>query len=782
MWWAGKTPFSRTLSHLATLDDLAGRHEMAIQGFRDAYSRRFSNLAENGSDRLHGKAAILDRLGSAALLANRLAVARRAYGSALELYRQLDRSRDLAVTTGNLGWLELYGCAEGSSPCDPLAAVGHFDVAQAGINAEDHPDQWAIFLTGKARALRHAGRLEEAETTARKGLARVEALRMQELQPLLRTAFLARHHALYDELMTILMRRHRVEPGVGHDLRALGVAESGRARSLLERTLSEPGMARDAEELSPGPEDMSAAAELAKLRREVNDLEHRRLEKIDRLTCLHTVEPEKMAWHIEEIAELERRLNQLLLAAEDPQRTRRAPSPDSAPGLVAPAALQERLDPAALQERLDPAALQERLDPAALQERLDPAALQERLDPAALQERLDPAALQERLDAHTALLVYALGQETSFLWWIDRQITEVFDLPARSWLEPRVRQAHRALAESGQIRSEERQRAIDEMERELSHTLLGPVAERLASRRLVIFPDGVLHTLPFAALPHPTDGQSLVEHHETVTLPSIALWDVLERREAARAMDPAMAERHLLTVLADSVYSVHDQRLAGTTVTDDDLCSAPSALPETAKEAEYLGALVAPEQRREYLAFDANRQTFLSGALSFSRIVHLAVHGELNEARPELSYLELSRYDSMGRRLDSRVFTHELDDLTLHADLMVLSACNTGRGKVVQGEGVVGMAQAVLAAGASRALVSLWPVDDETTAELMRSFYQALLERGASPADALRQAQRAMRRNERRRGPFYWAGFVLVGDWRWPDGSSMATTLRAPAP
>jgi CHAT domain-containing protein len=167
------------------------------------------------------------------------------------------------------------------------------------------------------------------------------------------------------------------------------------------------------------------------------------------------------------------------------------------------------------------------------------------------------------------------------------------------------------------------------------------------------------------------------------------------------------------------------------------------------------------------LGFEARRQAILKGRLSAFQIVHLSVHGQLVFDRPELSSLMFSLVDQKGRPLDGRLFMHEIDDLNLPCELGVLSACNSARGRMIRGEGLVGLTRAVFLAGANRALVSLWFVHDEATAELMVRFYRALLHLGQPPAQALQTAQLGMLASERWWAPYYWAGFVLQGDWRW---------------
>ena len=150
------------------------------------------------------------------------------------------------------------------------------------------------------------------------------------------------------------------------------------------------------------------------------------------------------------------------------------------------------------------------------------------------------------------------------------------------------------------------------------------------------------------------------------------------------------------------------------------------------------------------------------------RFVHFATHGLLNSTHPELSGLVLlSRRSRDGRPQKGFLRAHEVYNLRLPADLVVLSGCKTGLGKDVKrrGDGGAG-ARLLIRRGAQRVAVSLWQVDDEATAELMSRFYTGMIRDGLAPAAALRAAQLELRNMSRWRAPFYWAGFVLQGEWR----------------
>ena len=171
-------------------------------------------------------------------------------------------------------------------------------------------------------------------------------------------------------------------------------------------------------------------------------------------------------------------------------------------------------------------------------------------------------------------------------------------------------------------------------------------------------------------------------------------------------------------------------------------------------------------QRLELLGAAASREAALGGGLARYRYVHFATHGILDTAYPELSGLVLSLVDRRGRPENGFLRAHEIADLRLAADLVVLSACRTALGKEIRGEGLVGLTRAFLDAGAEGVLVSLWQVEDRATAELMRRFYKGMLREGLPPPAALRRAQVSLWRERSWQAPSYWAGFSLQGEWR----------------
>jgi CHAT domain-containing protein len=156
----------------------------------------------------------------------------------------------------------------------------------------------------------------------------------------------------------------------------------------------------------------------------------------------------------------------------------------------------------------------------------------------------------------------------------------------------------------------------------------------------------------------------------------------------------------------------------------------------------------------------------LSADLAHYRIVHFATHGFVNDRHPDLSGLVLSLVDRQGNAQDGFLRLRDVYALHLPAELVVLSGCQTGLGEEIRGEGLVGLVRGFMYAGTPRVVASLWSVEDRATAALMSEFYRRLLGSSRPPAEALRQAQLAIRAQPRWRHPFYWAGFAFQGDWQ----------------
>jgi len=326
----------------------------------------------------------------------------------------------------------------------------------------------------------------------------------------------------------------------------------------------------------------------------------------------------------------------------------------------------------------------------------------------------------------------------------------------------------------------------------LSQMLLVPVANQLGQKRLLIIGDGALQSIPFAALPIPEttsppapslQGKGagglgftpLLVQHEIVTLPSASTLAVL--RNELKGRSPAAKT---VAVIADPVFSTKDDRFLSSQPQQSHTTTLPSEVKRSATdigvildrlkysrtEAETILSLVPATERSSALDFAASRATATSPDLAQYRMVHFATHGLLNNVHPELSGVVLSLVDEKGADTDGFLRLHDIFNLNLPAELVVLSACETGLGKDVQGEGLVGLTRGFMYAGAKRVVVSLWSVNDTATAELMKRFYQQMLEKGVNPVAALRAAQLEMLKSEQWKAPYYWAAFVVQGEWR----------------
>lgn len=320
--------------------------------------------------------------------------------------------------------------------------------------------------------------------------------------------------------------------------------------------------------------------------------------------------------------------------------------------------------------------------------------------------------------------------------------------------------------------------------------VFGKAAPELGDKRLLIVPDGGLQRVPFAMLPLPGSDEPLLARHEVVLAPSASALAALRARVAGRKAAPK-----LLAVFADPVFAASDPRAGGaagaaagagppaessrllTQLAEDDAGPSGSAaggavlniprLPYTAREAGEILRVAAGRSNLKAVGFDASRATALSGALSEYRFLHFATHGYLDAERPALSALVLSQMDAQHRPVDGFLRVNDIYNARLAADLVSLSACQTGLGKEVRGEGLMGLTRAFLYAGVPRVVVSLWNVNDRATASLMASFYEKMLRGGERPSQALREAQLELRKQKRWSSPYFWAAFVQQGDWQW---------------
>lgn len=664
-------------------------------------------------------------------------------------WRQQEKSQALATTTQALRLWQALGYRNGEAWT--LVELGFIHAYSGAPQKAQEPLQRALQLfreignrSGEAQALyglayleKTFGQLQAARTRLEAALEIIETQRAKLLSQDARVSFLALRQSYYQFHREVLMQLHRREPNRGFEAAALQANELARARSLLE-TLNEARA-----DIRQGVDPVLLERERG-VQRQLNAQERARMLLLGRQ---HT--PAQAAAAEKELRELTAQYREL-------QAQIRINSPRYA-ALTQP-------------------------------------------------QPLKVAEIQQQvLDADTLLLEYALGEERSYLWAVTQTGITSYELPKGADIEAAARHFYATLSTSDQpARAADANNGLPAAARAtsasgaaLSQMLLAPVAGQLTKKRLLIVADGALQYVPFAALAKPTlsgrvltNASPLITEHEIVSLPSASSLALLRRELAGRPVAPKT-----LALFADPVFSVDDARIARTQAQPAPSGAASAVsnqtrtpellltralnetgvataglriprLPGTRLEAAAISALVPASERKQALDFDASRVFATSAELGQYRIIHFATHGLLNSQHPELSGVVLSLVDRQGQPQEGFLRLHELYNLKIPAELVVLSACQTGLGKEVKGEGLIGLTRGFMYAGAARVLASLWKVDDRATAELMKHFYQGMLQAGLSPAAALRAAQMQLQQQPRWHEPYYWAGFVLQGEWK----------------
>jgi CHAT domain-containing protein len=391
-----------------------------------------------------------------------------------------------------------------------------------------------------------------------------------------------------------------------------------------------------------------------------------------------------------------------------------------------------------------------------------------------LTQALTAPQIQALLDPNTLLLEYSFGKERSYMWAVTPGAVHSYELPARAVILNAVRDFQNAIPEEANPQSFERASAV------LGAILLGPAAGELGHKRLVVVGDAALQAaVPFAALATPGREQGAIRplamDHEILQEPSASA--VAALRAATRGRAPPAG---LVAVLADPVVSADDPRLLvdkkPRAARSDRVVQVVSRavrgagllkrLGSTGDEARSILALAPPALALSRFGFEATKAAAEDPELGHYRIVHFATHGWLDARNPNLSGLVLSLFKPDGTEDDGFLRLPDVFNLDLPVDLVVLSACESGQGQTVAGEGLVGLTRGFIYAGAARLVVSLWDVDDKATAVLMKDFYGRMLgSEHLRPAEALRRAQIDMLSNGAWKSPRYWAPFIAQGEW-----------------
>jgi CHAT domain-containing protein/Tfp pilus assembly protein PilF len=703
-----------TLNNVGSVYELLGEMRKALDNYNEALP-----ITRALGDR-RGEALTLNNIGLVYRSLGEMQKALEKYDEALPIFRAAGERSVMASTLNNIG--EVY-----QSLGETQKAIDKFEEALSLRRGVMDRNGEAVTLLRIAQVEQKRGNLTQARQTVEQAIGLIESIRTKTAGQDLRASYFAYRQEFFESYIDILMQMHKQNPTASYDALALAVSERARARSLLEL-------------LTEARADIRQGVDSSLLERE-RSVQQRLAAKATAQTNLlnRKHSPEQAAAAAKEIAAITDEYEELQVQI-------RARSPRYA-ALTQP-------------------------------------------QPMSLME-----IQQQALDEDTLLLEYALGENRSYLWLVSQRSIDSYELPPRAEIEAAARRVYE-LGAARQKRGTPPDPQFIAQARTLSGMLLGPVASRLGGKRLVVVAPGALSYLPFAALPAPEDEkrpagdyEPLIAKHEVVSVPSASVLSIIRREKAGR-----QRAAKSVAILADPVFEESDPRLASAkngkssgetpaapggadaelsgltrairTMNFSDARAGFTRLAFTRQEAESIIALTPKGTGLKATDFNASRDLALSQQLSQYRILHFATHGLLNSERPELSGLVFSLIDQAGKPQDGFLRLHEIYNLQLNADLVVLSACETGLGKEIKGEGLIGLTRGFMYSGAPRVVASLWNVDDLATAELMKLFYQRMLKDGMPAGAALRAAQLELSGQKRWASPYFWAGFVLHGEWK----------------
>jgi CHAT domain-containing protein len=376
---------------------------------------------------------------------------------------------------------------------------------------------------------------------------------------------------------------------------------------------------------------------------------------------------------------------------------------------------------------------------------------------------------QKLLDRRTALINYGVMHDQLFIFLVKDGGFRFIPILDKPNLRDDLTEYIEAFRDA--IISKEENERLSIASKKLTQFLIEPISSELEDvEHLIIIPDGPLHLLPFEALMH--KNRYLIEHFAIKYIPSVSVFNIIDERQ------PIDFERSLVGLASTGFESGDDLTVASSQ-------AAFSTLPYTLAEIDsittsFLEPMVLKNEQVTEAAFKALD-------LSEYRFMHFATHGNINESAPEQSGLILSKKTETETLFgeDGYLNAREISQLDINANLVVLSACNTGVGRIINGEGVMGLQRSFLAAGASSVMVSLWSIFDRSTPIFMNKFYKNLLEiedeelsfidkalmyanlYSSDIVDfktlALQQTKKQMIEHPYYNHPVHWAPFVLTG-------------------
>ena len=560
------------------------------------------------------------------------------------------------------------------------------------------------------------GNYEAAEGYLKESIENTETIRHDLSTRVFASAFSASVHERYEAYIECLMRKHKAQPSKGLDVLAFEASELARARALSE-------LLRETRTTALVGVDQQLAQEEKSIRHAI------------RTTFDQTVAVLATDYKKEELDKLERSLTRLREQHKQSTAKLRLANPN-----------YDKIEESTSYSL----------------------------------QQIQSLVIE---DDQTVLLEYLVGQNASYVWVIKRNGVKVFDLPKADLITAAVRRVYENVSNEP---DDENSKQLSKATAELAELILRPVAGELNAQRVIVVADGALNYIPFQLLPNlAANNEPLVATYEVINAPSASILGQLRQEKQNRPFrtkvlaafgDPVFAANY-----AQQKASASDELTAFSRGTqtwqagwrgvelDADLLdpSVIQPLPHTKFELNNLraiagsGAIVAT-------GFDASREMLSRLDLSKYAILHFATHGVLHPDKPEFSGFFLSTVDTAGRSQDGFINLQDVYRLNAPVDLVVLSACRTGLGQEVRGEGLIGLTRGFMFAGASSVVSSLWRVDDEATSELMKYFYANMLQKGMRPAEALRAAQNTLRQDPTWQSPHFWAGFTLQGEFKQP--------------
>jgi len=358
---------------------------------------------------------------------------------------------------------------------------------------------------------------------------------------------------------------------------------------------------------------------------------------------------------------------------------------------------------------------------------------------------------KELLDAKTAFFAYSIGRENSYTFVITKKDLSIFLLPSKDRIQSLVTDYKKIITD--------KENQNFHLGYELFRALVLPGLDKNI-KKIIFIPDDILHSLPFETLvTHEKSKHWLIEDYKIAYAPSISsLREIIERKKSNST------KRHMdILALGDPDFGSLEKENIGNNMLQNFFSSNDFSffrLKYSGTEIERISSLFKKTKSKVIQRENATEERLKKSDLEDYKIIHLATHSIIDDKRPARSFIVFSLDNDPEE--DGFLQMREIYNLNLNSDLVTLSACQTGLGQLIKGEGIEGINRAFFFAGSSSVLMSLWAVNDQATYQLMERFY-TYLRSSESIMDGLRKAKLEMIDSDVLSHPYYWAGFVISG-------------------